>query len=65
MASMNTHNLDSYADVLTVEDVGNILHIGKKLVYRMIHENELPARRIGRIYRISKKELINYLSMGN
>ena len=61
MKTAGIHDLESYADVLTVEEVSTILQVGRKLVYRMIQEKTIPARRLGRLYRISKKELLNYL----
>lgn len=57
--------LEQYKDVLTVEELCEVLQIGKKLAYRMIRSGEIPARRLGRIYRISKKSVIDYLSNQN
>lgn len=53
---------DSYGDVLTVDDVCMILHIGKNSAYRLLQSNEIPNRRIKSKYLIPKQGLINYLN---
>lgn len=54
--------LEQYKDVLTVDELCEVLQIGKKLAYQLIHSGVIPARRLGRIYRISKKAVIDYLT---
>ena len=53
--------LEKYNDVLTVEEVCEILKIGKRLAYTLLQEGVIPSRRLGRIYRIPKIGVINYL----
>lgn len=54
--------LEEYPDVLNTKEVMEILDITKNLMYRLIHNNEIPAFRIGeRQWRISKEKLIEYL----
>ena len=53
--------LEQYRDVLTPKEVGKILGISDKFIYRLIKDGSLPAKKIGRIYRISKGQLIKYL----
>ena len=53
--------LEKYPDILTVEEVCEILRVGKRSVYEMIRKGELPARKMGRVHRISKKGLIAYV----
>lgn len=55
--------LDKYDDVLTVEQLCEVLHIGKKLAYQLLKDGTIPSRRLGRIYRIPKKAIVNYLMM--
>ena len=55
--------LDKYDDVLTVEQLCEILHIGKRLAYQLLKDGAIPSRRLGRIYRIPKKAIENYLMM--
>lgn len=52
---------DFYPDILTVNDVTEILGISKNMVYKLIKAKKLPAERLGsKLWRISKKELIKY-----
>lgn len=46
--------IKDYPDILTVRDVMAILRIGRASVYRLINENELPARIIAGKYKIPK-----------
>ena len=51
-----------YPDVLTVEEVKEILQIGRKSAYRLIENNEIQHFRIGTKIRIPKPCLIDYLN---
>lgn len=53
--------LEKYNDVLTVSEVAEILHVSKHLIRSLIKNNNLKGFMIGREYRVSKKELINYI----
>ncbi len=53
--------LNGYNDVLTVDDVAQILHIGKNTVYRLLNTGEIHSRRIGKKYIIPKKCVIDYI----
>ncbi len=53
--------ISEYPDVLTVENVKEILNIGRKSAYRLIEENKIRHFRIGTIIRIPKQCLIDYL----
>lgn len=54
--------LDSYADVLTVNDVMNILHIGRIKAYELLRSKVIPSIRIGKKYVIPKNLMIEFLS---
>lgn len=54
--------LDSYADVLTVNDVMNILHIGRNKAYELLRSRVIPSIRIGKKYVIPKNLMIEFLS---
>lgn len=49
--------LDDYPDILTSQQVMEILSIGKNKLYRMIAAGQLKAFRAGREWRIWKKDL--------
>ena len=54
--------INNYPDVLTVENVKEILGIGRKSAYRLIEANEIRHFRIGTLIRIPKQCLIDYLN---
>ena len=54
--------LEEYPDVLEVKDLQRILHIGRQTAYSLLSTGQIPFRRIGRIYKIQKAEVINFLS---
>lgn len=56
--------LDSYADVLTVNDVMNILHIGRNKAYELLRSKTIPSIRIGKKYVIPKTMMIAFLNNG-
>ena len=53
---------DKFTDIVNVNEVCNMLHISKNSVYALIQSGELPAKRIGRIYRIRKADVILFCS---
>lgn len=53
--------LKNYKDILSVEDLCEILSIGKNTAYRLLKSGEIKSVRIGKVYKIPKECLINYL----
>ena len=51
-------------EVLTVDEVAVFLRVNRKLVYTEIKRGKLHARKIGRIYRIHRDDVLNYLRQG-
>jgi excisionase family DNA binding protein len=43
--------------VLTVQEVADYLRVAQSTVYRLAKEGKLPGRKIGGMWRFSKKEL--------
>ena len=54
--------LDQYPDVLTVDDLAEILRINKATAYRLLKEKSIPCRRIGTAYRISKAAVLAFIN---
>lgn len=54
--------LTEYPDILTTEDVRNLLKVSKHTVYKLIQTGELKARKVAQHYRIPKVELINFIN---
>ncbi len=53
--------LDQYQDILTVFDAAEALHIGKNRVYELLESGLLKGFRIGRVWKIPKEALREYI----
>lgn len=51
-----------YPDVVTPAQMQKMLGISTRLTYQLLHNGEIKSVRIGRIYRIPKTAIIDYLS---
>jgi excisionase family DNA binding protein len=49
------------ARFLTVSEVAQMLRVSRMTVYRMIKQQELPAVRVGRGYRLREQHVHRYL----
>jgi len=47
--------------LLSIEEVAEILGLEYKSIYRLIRNGDLPAARIGRVYRVNKADLAAFL----
>ena len=50
--------LEDYPDILTSQQVMEILSVGKNKLYRMIASGQLKAFRVGREWRVRKIDLL-------
>jgi excisionase family DNA binding protein len=46
---------------LTVAEVAAVMRVSKMTVYRLVHNGELPAVRVGRSFRVSEEDVNEYL----
>lgn len=46
---------------LTVAEVASIMRVSKMTVYRMVHNGDLPAVRVGRSFRVPEDAVNSYL----
>lgn len=53
--------LDQYNDVLTIEEVCGILMIGRNRAYEILKNGALKGFQMGRIWKIPKIAVIEYL----
>lgn len=53
--------LTDYDEILTVDDVMELLYIGKNTVYHLLQSGELRAFRIGRTWKIPRDCLTDYI----
>ncbi|WP_255884414.1 MULTISPECIES: helix-turn-helix domain-containing protein [unclassified Ruminococcus] len=50
-----------YEDCVTVDNIRDMLHIGRTKVYRLLREGKIKSVRVGSKYIIPKQCVINYL----
>ena len=50
-----------YPDVVSVEQLMEMLHIGKVLAYRLIRSGKIKTIKIGRAYKIAKQNVAEYV----
>ena len=61
--NLNTNTLfANYPDVVTVEQLKEMLQIGHVLAYRLVKSGEIKSKKIGREYKIPKANVIKYIS---
>ena len=46
---------------LTVLEVADVMRVSKMTVYRLVHNGELPAVRVGRSFRVVEGDVNDYL----
>ena len=46
---------------LTVAEVASVMRVSKMTVYRLVHNGELPAVRVGRSFRVVEEDVNEYL----
>lgn len=47
-------------EFLTPKEVMNLLYIGRNTFYKMVNSGELPAFRIGKLWRVRRDDLKNW-----
>lgn len=52
---------NQYQDIMTVFDVAEALLIGKNRVYELLEKGELKGFRIGRVWKIPKRNVEAYI----
>lgn len=55
----------SYPDVVTINQLKDMLGIGITLAYRLVKQNSINAIKVGREYKIPKANVIAYLTKQN
>lgn len=56
-----TRQLSNYPDVLSVEQMREILGIGKNLAYQLLADKKIVAKKLGHNWIIAKSNLIKYI----
>lgn len=61
--ALNNHQFtDLTADLLTVPETARILRISRNLAYELVARNEIPAIRLGRVIRVSRYSLNEWIA---
>lgn len=55
----------SYPDLVNIQELKEMLGIGITLAYRLIKNKSIPALKVGREYKIPKRNVIAYLTNQN
>jgi excisionase family DNA binding protein len=63
---MNVHEMYSvvfaqYPDVLDVKQIGALLGISTKTVYRLLREGTIDSLKVGREFRVPKVNIMKYI----
>ncbi|MDE7071600.1 MAG: helix-turn-helix domain-containing protein [Clostridia bacterium] len=51
-----------YPDIVSVEQVSEMLRIGQVLAYRLVRSGEIKSRKVGRRYIITKQNIIDFVT---
>lgn len=54
---------DTYPDILTVEQLCEVLNIGKNTAYKLLKNEDIKSVRIGKVYKIPKKYVKKYIKL--
>lgn len=58
----NNEMFADYDDIVSINDIMKMLHIGRSNVYKLLREKEIRCVRVGVKYIIPKKSVIEFLS---
>ena len=58
---MNDRMFSEYPDVVSVDQLKEMLHIGNNVAYGLLKSGAIKTIRIGRRYIIPKENVINYI----
>ena len=59
----NNELFKEYNDVVTIEDIMKMLHIGRTTVYEMLKNGMIYSVRIGKKYIVPKQSIVNLISV--
>lgn len=54
--------LNQYNDIMSATDIAEVLCIGKNRVYELLENKSLKGFRIGRVWKIPKESLQEYIT---
>ena len=57
----NETMLDQYEDLMTVQDIQEVLHIGKNRAYELLRDGTISSIRLGKSWKVPKEAVISFL----
>jgi excisionase family DNA binding protein len=60
-----TETPEPMKDVLTLEEASQLFQVSTKTFLKMLREENVPARKVGREWRFSRTALLNWVAQGN
>ncbi len=48
-------------EFMSLEDVAELMGVNYQLIYKLVRSGELPAARLGKVYRIQRRDLESFL----
>ncbi len=59
----DTNIFKEYDDVVTVDDVMKMLHIGRNNVYKLLNDNSIKTVKVGKRFIIPKRSVIEFVTI--
>ena len=53
---------ESYPDVITIDDLQSMLHIGRNTAYKILQDNLIKTLKIGKKYIIPKASVVKFVA---
>ncbi|MCQ2476121.1 MAG: helix-turn-helix domain-containing protein [Clostridia bacterium] len=57
----NTYSFNDYPEVISIDNLQEILHIGRNAAYSLLKEGKIKTIKVGKKYIIPKKSIIEFL----
>ncbi len=57
----NTEIFENYDDIVSVEEVMEMLHLGRVTIYNLLKKGEIKSLKVGRKYIIPKQCVIDFV----
>lgn len=51
-------------EILDVDGAAALLGVSKRTIYKLVSDGELPAKKVGKEWRFSKKKLVEWVTQG-
>jgi len=58
---MKNVDFDSRGEILTTEEVCNLLRVSRQTIYKFVDQGRLPGTKIGQSYKFLRSEVMEFL----